>query len=72
MCVSNIIVYILFYNLQGIIAVPGQFKRCKRPLLNALIDEPILPVDVVPLNAAPTFIQFGEIPKIWVIYQDNR
>jgi GTPase SAR1 family protein len=54
------------------LAVLGQFKRGKSTLLNALIGEPILPVGVVPLTAAPTFIQFGEIPKIRVKYQDSR
>jgi len=54
------------------LAVLGQFKRGKSTLLNALIGEPILPVGVVPLTAAPTFIQFGEAPKIRVRYQDSR
>jgi hypothetical protein len=63
MCVSNIIIYILFYDLKGIIAVPGQFKGGKSTLRNALIGEPILPAGVVPLTAAPTFIQFGRDTK---------
>ncbi len=54
------------------LAVLGQFKRGKSTLLNALIGEPILPVGVVPLTAAPTFIRFGEAPKIRVQYQDDR
>jgi GTP-binding protein EngB required for normal cell division len=54
------------------LAVLGQFKRGKSTLLNALTGEPILPVGVVPLTAAPTFIQFGEAPKIRVRYQDDR
>jgi GTP-binding protein EngB required for normal cell division len=54
------------------LAVLGQFKRGKSTLLNALIGEPILPVGVVPLTAAPTFVQFGEIPKIRVSYRDSR
>ena len=36
------------------LAVLGQFKRGKSALLNALTGEPILPVGVVPLTAAPT------------------
>jgi ribosome biogenesis GTPase A len=51
------------------LAVLGQFKRGKSTLLNALTGDPILPVGVVPLTAAPTFIQFGETPKIRVSYQ---
>jgi ribosome biogenesis GTPase A len=54
------------------LAVLGQFKRGKSTLLNALIGESILPVGVVPLTAAPTFIQFGETAKIRVRYQDSR
>jgi ribosome biogenesis GTPase A len=46
------------------LAVLGQFKRGKSTLLNALTGEPILPVGVVPLTAVPTFIQFGNSPKI--------
>ena len=54
------------------LAVLGQFKRGKSTLLNALTGEPILPVGIVPLTAAPTFIQFGDLPKIRVKYQDGR
>ncbi|MEJ2167781.1 MAG: dynamin family protein [Desulfobacterales bacterium] len=54
------------------LAVLGQFKRGKSTLLNALTGEPILPVGVVPLTAAPTFLQFGEAPKIRVVYQGGR
>jgi GTP-binding protein EngB required for normal cell division len=52
--------------------VLGQFKRGKSTLLNALTGEPILPVGVVPLTAAPTFLQFGDTPKIRVRYKDGR
>jgi ribosome biogenesis GTPase A len=54
------------------LAVLGQFKRGKSTLLNALTGEPVLPVGVVPLTAAPTFIQFGVAPKISVRYRDGR
>ncbi|MGD8724073.1 MAG: dynamin family protein, partial [Desulfobacterales bacterium] len=54
------------------LAVLGQFKRGKSTLLNALTGVPILPVGVVPLTAAPTFIQYGAAPKIRVRYQDDR
>lgn len=54
------------------LAVLGQFKRGKSTLLNALTGEPILPVGVVPLTAAPTFLQYGEVAKISVRYRDNR
>ena len=54
------------------LAVLGQFKRGKSTLLNALMGEPILPVGVVPLTAAPTFIQYGQAPKICVRRRDGR
>jgi GTP-binding protein EngB required for normal cell division len=54
------------------LAVLGQFKRGKSTLLNALVGEAILPVGVVPLTAAPTFIQFGETPQIHIRYTDGR
>jgi len=54
------------------VAVLGQFKRGKSTLLNALTGEPILPVGVAPLTAAPPFIQYGEMPKIKVKYQGDR
>ena len=54
------------------LAVLGQIKRGKSTLLNALTGEPVLPVGVVPLTAAPTFIQFGVVPKISVRYRDGR
>jgi GTP-binding protein EngB required for normal cell division len=54
------------------LAVLGQFKRGKSTLLNALTGEPILPVGVVPLTAAPTFLQYGEAAKITIEYKDGR
>ncbi|MEJ2640557.1 MAG: dynamin family protein [Desulfosarcinaceae bacterium] len=54
------------------LAVLGQFKRGKSTVLNALTGEPILPVGVVPLTAAPTFLQYGEAAKISVQYKDAR
>ena len=54
------------------LAVLGQFKRGKSTLLNALTGGPLLPVGVVPLTAAPTFLQYGEAAKITIQYQDGR
>lgn len=54
------------------LAVLGQFKRGKSTLLNALIGEPILPVAVIPLTAAPTFIQFGSVPMIQVSFGNGQ
>jgi small GTP-binding protein len=54
------------------LAVLGQFKRGKSTLLNSLVGEPILPVGVVPLTAAPTFLQYGEAAIISVKYNGGR
>ena len=54
------------------LAVLGQFKRGKSTLLNALTGDPVLPVGVVPLTAAPTFIQYGQTPAMRVVYRDAR
>jgi GTPase Era involved in 16S rRNA processing len=54
------------------LAVLGQFKRGKSTLLNALTGEPILPMGVVPLTAAPTFIQYGKSPEVRVRFEDGR
>ena len=54
------------------LAVLGQFKRGKSTLLNALTGEAILPVGVVPLTAAPTFLQYGEAAEVTIQYRDGR
>ncbi len=54
------------------LAVLGQFKRGKSTLLNALVGEAVLPVGVVPLTAAPTFLQFGSTPQVRIRYLDGR
>jgi GTPase SAR1 family protein len=54
------------------LAVLGQFKRGKSTLLNALVGESILPVGVVPLTAAPTFLQFGTAPRVRIKHLDGR
>ncbi|MGA2350350.1 MAG: dynamin family protein [Terracidiphilus sp.] len=42
------------------VACIGQFKRGKSTLINALIDEPVLPVGFTPVTAVPTVIRFGD------------
>jgi len=42
------------------LAVLGQFKRGKSTLLNALLGEDLLPTDILPVTAIPTFIKGGE------------
>ncbi len=54
------------------LAVLGQFKRGKSTLLNALVGEPILPIAVIPLTAAPTFLQYGDPPRVVVTFQGKQ
>ncbi len=41
------------------LAVLGQFKRGKSTLLNALLGDDLLPTDILPVTAIPTFIHSG-------------
>ncbi len=41
------------------LAVLGQFKRGKSTLLNALLGEDLLPADILPVTAIPTFIRYS-------------
>jgi predicted GTPase len=45
------------------VACVGQFKRGKSTLINALIDQPILPTGFIPVTAVPTVVRFGERAK---------
>lgn len=42
------------------VSVIGQFKRGKSALVNALLEEDILPVGIVPITSAVTEIKYGE------------
>jgi predicted GTPase len=42
------------------VACVGQFKRGKSTLLNALVDDPVLPTGVVPITTVPTVLRYGE------------
>jgi Dynamin family len=41
------------------VACIGQFKRGKSTLLNALVDDKILPTGVVPITTVPTVLRYG-------------
>lgn len=41
------------------LACVGQFKRGKSTLLDALLEEPVLPIGVVPVTAVPTVVRYG-------------
>ena len=43
------------------LAVLGQFKRGKSTLLNALLGDDLLPTDILPVTAIPTYIKSGSL-----------
>ena len=52
------------------LAVLGQFKRGKSTLLNALLGDDLLPTDILPVTAIPTYIKAGERPGVEVHFID--
>jgi len=50
------------------LAVLGQFKRGKSTLLNALLGDQLLPTDILPVTAIPTFIGHGEETAVLVTF----
>jgi Predicted GTPases len=54
------------------LAVLGQFKRGKSSLINALLNEAVLPTAVIPLTAIPTFIRAGDVRKARVSFGDAK
>ena len=54
------------------VACLGQFKRGKSTLLNALVDQPILPVGVVPVTTVVTILRYGEQPAATVGFSDGQ
>lgn len=54
------------------LAVLGQFKRGKSTFINALLGDPLLPVDVVPLTAVPIFISWQRFPCVRISFKDGR
>ena len=53
------------------LAVLGQFKRGKSTLLNALLGDSLLPTDILPVTAIPTFIGAAESVNIRVNFADG-
>lgn len=51
------------------VSVIGQFKRGKSTLVNAILEEKILPVGIVPVTSVVTRIQYGE--KSAAVHFDN-
>ncbi|SEA54032.1 Dynamin family protein [Desulfuromusa kysingii] len=50
------------------LAVLGQFKRGKSTFLNALLGEELLPTDILPATAIPTYINAAEDITIQVVF----
>lgn len=53
------------------VACVGQFKRGKSTLLDALVDEAILPTGVVPVTAVPTVLRYGSQRAARVLIQST-
>jgi GTPase Era involved in 16S rRNA processing len=53
------------------VACIGQFKRGKSTLINALIDDPVLPVGFTPVTAVSTVVRFGNRRKARIQGQDD-
>jgi hypothetical protein len=50
------------------VACIGQFKRGKSTVLNALVDDPVLPVGVTPVTSAITLLRYGAVRRATVFY----
>jgi hypothetical protein len=53
------------------LACIGQFKRGKSTLINALIEDPVLPVGFTPVTAVPTVIRYGEERRARIHCRDS-
>ncbi len=53
------------------LAVLGQFKRGKSTLLNALLGDDLLPTDILPVTAIPTYIKAGDELSAQVYFVDR-
>lgn len=53
------------------LAVLGQFKRGKSTLLNALLGDDLLPTDILPVTAIPTFISYGAEVSVRIFFTNQ-
>jgi GTPase Era involved in 16S rRNA processing len=58
-------------NDKMMITILGEFKRGKSSLLNAILKQPILPVDVLPATAVVSEIHHGNQDKWKIHYNDG-
>ena len=56
-------------NHKITVSVIGQFKRGKSTLVNAILEDKILPVGIVPVTAVVTTVEYGE--KAAAVHFDN-
>ncbi|MDH7515336.1 MAG: dynamin family protein [Bacteroidota bacterium] len=54
------------------LGVVGQFKRGKSSLVNALIEDDLLPTGILPVTSVVTLVRFGEPLSIDVVFEDGR
>jgi hypothetical protein len=54
------------------VACVGQFKRGKSTVLNALVDDAVLPVGVTPVTSAVTILRYGSERQATVMYTSGR
>ncbi|HZU41251.1 MAG TPA: dynamin family protein [Terriglobales bacterium] len=54
------------------VACIGQFKRGKSTLLNALVEDHILPTGVVPITTVPTVLRFGNTRRARIRFQGGN
>ena len=53
------------------VAFVGQFKRGKSTLLNAVVNEPVLPAGVTPVTSTVTILRYGEMPRAMVTFANG-
>lgn len=53
------------------IVVLGEFSRGKSTFINALIGEPLLPMDVLPETATIQVMQYAENPTVEIVYHNG-
>ncbi|MFO7766417.1 MAG: dynamin family protein [Pelovirga sp.] len=54
------------------LAILGQFKRGKSTFLNALLGDDLLPTDILPVTAIPTFIRSASTLTATVLFENNQ
>jgi ribosome biogenesis GTPase A len=54
------------------VVVVGEFKRGKSTFINALLDQDILPSDILPTTATINRVVFGSTPSVTIRFKDGR